>query len=187
MTPNVEGIRKLTSTNSFALSLVKQFEARGTLSMAQWEWVEKLQQPAPEFMSLDADSIYKMVESTAERRKYPRIKVSVEDRPLSLSRAGDRAKFPGSINVTDGKRYGDNVWYGRIKDGQWEPSRKCETWITEWLLKFATNPASVAAEYGKMTGFCCFCNKSLTDDRSISVGYGPVCADSWALPWGEKA
>ena len=187
MIENVDDIRKLAATNTFALSLVKQFDSRGTLSTAQWEWVEKLQQPTPESVTLNAGSIYRMFESTADRLRYPRVRVSVGEQPLALSRAGDRAKYPGSINVTDGERYGENIWYGRIKDSQWEPSRNCEPWVTEWLIKFAADPVTVAADYGKLTGFCCFCNRPLTDDRSIAVGYGPVCATSWELPWGEKA
>lgn len=33
---------------------------------------------------------------------------------------------------------------------------------------------------------CMFCSKPLTDDRSTEVGYGPQCAETWGLPWGDK-
>lgn len=44
-----------------------------------------------------------------------------------------------------------------------------------------------AAEFGHVTGACVFCGRKLTDERSISVGYGPVCAENQHLPWGEAA
>jgi hypothetical protein len=44
----------------------------------------------------------------------------------------------------------------------------------------------VAAEHGHKTGNCCFCSRPLNDARSTEVGYGPVCADKWELPWGTK-
>ncbi len=48
--------------------------------------------------------------------------------------------------------------------------------------------ARIAYEYG-LSGRCMFCARDLTDDRSNphrgGVGYGPVCADKYGLPWGE--
>jgi hypothetical protein len=32
-----------------------------------------------------------------------------------------------------------------------------------------------------------FCSKKLTDERSIEVGYGRICAGHNGLPWGEVA
>ena len=154
------------------------------MSVTQWEYVEKLQRPAPEKVEVDASAIHAMFNGAADKLKYPRIKLVVDDNSLQLSRAGETARFPGSINVTDGGPYGNNVWYGRVVDGEWQPSRRCEDWLTNWLIRFAANPAKVAKEYGSMSGFCCFCNKPLTDDRSVTEGYGPVCAKSWDLPWG---
>lgn len=45
--------------------------------------------------------------------------------------------------------------------------------------------ARVASEYGHATGVCMFCARDLTDERSIEVGYGPVCAGHHDLPWGQ--
>jgi hypothetical protein len=44
--------------------------------------------------------------------------------------------------------------------------------------------AEQAAEYGKLTGHCIACCRALTDDRSVTVGYGPVCANRYGWPWG---
>ncbi len=41
-----------------------------------------------------------------------------------------------------------------------------------------------AAAFGKITGTCIACALTLTDERSLDVGYGPVCAKRWDWPWG---
>jgi hypothetical protein len=67
----------------------------------------------------------------------------------------------------------------------WEPGHKAEELkddLTNILSQLAKNPQRVAAEFGKLTGRCCFCRIKLTDGKSTEVGYGPVCAKKWALP-----
>lgn len=126
--------------------------------------------------------------------KYPAIVLSVPeaDMTLRLSVAGPRAKVPGSITVLTAERNGDGgrAWIGRIHtDGTFEISPRVngkEGTITARLEAFAADPAKVAAEHGHLTGACCFCNKALTDERSTEVGYGPVCAGHFDLPWGKK-
>ena len=93
----------------------------------------------------------------------------------------------GALSVTDGGPYGENVYYGRVEtDGGYQASRSADDGITAVLRKFSANPVSVAAAYGRLTGNCCFCRKTLTDQRSTSVGYGPVCAVHYGLPWGSN-
>lgn len=45
--------------------------------------------------------------------------------------------------------------------------------------------AETAAQFGKTHARCVFCSKTLTDERSKGVGYGPDCASERGLPWGE--
>lgn len=45
--------------------------------------------------------------------------------------------------------------------------------------------AEQAAAFGHLTGRCVFCTTALSDERSVSVGYGPTCADRHGLPWGD--
>ncbi len=119
--------------------------------------------------------------------KNPSITFELSGRTVELSLAGARAKRPGTINVTDGGPYGSNVWYGRINhSGAFEPSRSADAPIVEILTSFNADPAKYAAEYGRKTGRCCFCNLLLTDGRSTSVGYGPTCAKHYGMPWGVK-
>ena len=66
----------------------------------------------------------------------------------------------------------------------WEPGER--EWIAARLREFADDPARVAGEHGRLTGNCCFCHHTLEDARSTAVGYGPVCASHYGLPWGER-
>lgn len=44
--------------------------------------------------------------------------------------------------------------------------------------------AEQAAAFGSMTGHCCFCNTAIDTPESVAVGYGPICAGKFGLPWG---
>jgi hypothetical protein len=46
-----------------------------------------------------------------------------------------------------------------------------------------------AQAFGKLHGFCCNCGIDLDDDRSLAVGYGPVCAghNGWFYPTYTQA
>jgi len=41
-------------------------------------------------------------------------------------------------------------------------------------------------ETGKKTGVCGFCHRKLTDEKSITRGYGPTCAANNGLPLEVK-
>jgi len=183
----------------FASSLVAQYDRRERLSEKQWHWVTKLAAPSvpsadsPTAITLlpnvgNMDGVLTLFSKAHEHLKYPKIRLSLPDgSPIALAIAGDRAKFPGSINITDGGRYGENTWYGRVHaDGRYDASRRAVPAVEELLCTLAGSPEQTAAAYGKLTGNCCFCHKSLTDERSTDVGYGPVCADNWGLNWGPR-
>lgn len=44
------------------------------------------------------------------------------------------------------------------------------------LAKIAESGMDLAIAYGKATGTCGICSKTLTDPKSIAAGIGPVCA-----------
>jgi hypothetical protein len=50
---------------------------------------------------------------------------------------------------------------------------------------FCNDMRGSVAHYGLEMGYCSFCNRPLSDERSIQVGYGPQCARSSRLPWGK--
>lgn len=66
--------------------------------------------------------------------------------------------------------------------------------VVEWeripgLLKrlsaaTVATPAEAAA-FGSLAGRCCFCSTPIDTPESTLVGYGPVCAGKYGLPWGD--
>lgn len=181
------------SDASFAQSLLDQSERR-MLSEKQWAWVERLAQratqPARQTTSLGSVAGLLDLFATAKANglKNPAIVAQSPVGLIRLSVAGERARQPGTINVAEKGRFGEATWYGRIKlDGTFEAARDgAPQELVAYLAEFAAAPAATAAKHGHTTGNCCFCDRPLTDERSTSVGYGPVCAKKWSLPWGEK-
>jgi hypothetical protein len=55
--------------------------------------------------------------------------------------------------------------------------------VQDVLTRLAADPAKVASELGHLTGHCIFCETPLNDPRSTAVGYGPICAKKFHLPW----
>ncbi len=53
------------------------------------------------------------------------------------------------------------------------------------LDKFETDPHKASALEGHATGACCFCGRELETAASVRVGYCPVCAVKYGLPWGD--
>jgi hypothetical protein len=191
-----------TRDRSFASDLCKQWNSRGRLSLKQLYWVDVLIQratnptaapAAPEREKVSVGSfagVMQLFATAKQHLKYPKITLQVGDQPLQLSLCGAASKTPGQVNVSDGGRFGHNVWYGRVsQDGVFEKSDRARAnpAIERFLEEFSQAPAAVAKKYGRLTGRCCFCNTALTDERSTAAGFGPVCADHFGLKAEWKA
>jgi Family of unknown function (DUF6011) len=104
----------------------------------------------------------------------------VVDVEFRVSQAPATGKNPGSLYV---KRAGE--YQGKIaRDGTFSAARDAHPGMVEALTAFAEDPARAALAYGQASGSCCFCARELTDPRSVTAGYGPICADRFGLPWG---
>lgn len=105
---------------------------------------------------------------------------------LVLSRSGPRSKNPGVIFVmTDGSFF-DRSTLGKITpDGLWHRVDRCTDEQEARVRALATDPGEVLAAYGRRTGVCSFCRRELSTKASLAVGYGPICADRFGLPWGD--
>jgi hypothetical protein len=184
--------RQEANESSFFASLVRQYDRYRRLSDRQWGCIEQnyAQANAPKLPTeiLNFSGISEIFGRAAKKLKWPKIRLQTADgKNVVLSRAGERSRNHGSLNVTDGGRYGANVWYGRIStDGTYHPSANATEAVRTILRRLSADPVNVATEYGKLTGQCCFCGLSLTTDESLMVGYGPVCATNYGLSWGKK-
>lgn len=143
----------------------------------------------------DLSGIMTLFAKARTHLKFPAIVIDVPTVPglsIRLNVAGDRAREPGSLTVVDAERdetTGQRDWLGRVSlSGHWQPNRGPDAAaIGARLREFAAEPARIAAEYGRLHGICCFCRKSLKDERSTAVGYGKTCAENFGQPWGAKA
>lgn len=178
----------------FATDLIASTRQHGdTDKRLHWlaELLQRAQQPhqAPAKVEVAIGSfkgVYALFAAAAGKLKRPKIRLQLADGgQLVLYKASTQSAEPGVINVTDGRPYPDNKWYGRVREnGTWLRTNKPlpELGEVEALLKkLGEHPAETASEYGRLTGRCCFCDRKLEDEKSTAVGFGPVCADNFGL------
>jgi hypothetical protein len=141
----------------------------------------------------DMNGVIALMQRGGSLLKNPKINLMIpsSNQMVELKIAGAKSSVPGSVNVTDGRPFGENIWFGRISPkGEWSPSRSVSpetmTALQALLTALAANPAEVATAYGRLTGRCFACNLPLSNARSTEVGYGEVCASRYGLPWGNK-
>jgi hypothetical protein len=183
----------------FAESLIRNVR-RGAVSEKVMYWVEQMiqratcPQPAVEDRTKDVGNFakaYALFATARQHLKYPKIRLQLPNGlPLALAISGLQSAHPNTINVTDGGPYGMNKWYGRVAaDGTWTAGRSYPelSAVSELLKELGEAPAETAAKYGRLTGYCCFCNTPLTDEKSTAVGFGPVCAKNYGLGDQYKA
>lgn len=178
----------------FADSLLTSFARWSNLTPAQWPYVtsliEKALTPASSLPTVtvgDFRAVIALFRRAAQKLKWPKVRLLMADgTPVILSMAGPNSSAPGTINVAGEGSYPNRAWYGRVtSDGAWSPARNVSvetlSRLAELLASFGQDPDSVAAAYGRATNQCCFCQRELTDARSVSAGYGPICAEHYGL------
>lgn len=183
-----------------AYSLVSQYIKKGqhdnSLTVSQWGFVKSLVGQATNVSIVTAGvdvgdfaGVIDLFLVAKEHIKYPKVSlVNSEGDIVQLSMAGSRARYPGTINVTDGGKYGDNTWYGRVDtSGKFQKTQAATPAIVSLLKQLADNPHLAASFNGKATNNCCFCSKDLTHANSVAAGYGPICAGHWGLTDEWKA
>lgn len=56
--------------------------------------------------------------------------------------------------------------------------------LLQTVIDLIKNPQEVLQTAGRKHSFCCFCGTQITSKDSLAVGYGPICAENFGLPWG---
>ncbi len=95
-----------------------------------------------------------------------------------FSRAGDRSANPGGIYVYKDDTVG--TYLGKIVGGRLMMQRPFAH-LEKEVLKVIANPAEEAIAYGRRTGNCSICSRTLTAEESIERTIGPVCASNYGL------
>lgn len=172
------------SGSEFATSLAQQFFAnRRPLSDKQRGWLHFLAQPA-DTVATAAKAAPKAVCTLARIRRM--IDLAVErgiKRPvLRCVSAKLGLRRNGNVYVVDVQS--NNIVADIDKDGGLLARPNAD--ILAELILMDQDPVEFASLYGHRTGACCFCGRHLETAESVTVGYGPICAGHYGLPWGRK-
>lgn len=73
----------------------------------------------------------------------------------------------------------ENVYVGRIAAGKFIRSRECTPEQEARLLDVAADPQKAAVAYGRLTGACACCGRTLSNAESLARGIGPICAETF--------
>ena len=176
---------------NFASSLIQNFYRYGSLSPKQLTWVDTLHQratqPAPVAqIQVNFQKIQDLFDVAAKKLRRVKVKLqTTQGQPVAFSRAGANSKYAGQILITDGGPFGNNKFFGRVDvTGEFFATRSATQEVCDLVQEFADDPSATAGRYGRLTGGCSFCSRKLDDERSLSVGYGPICAKRFQLVWG---
>lgn len=176
--------------SEFAASLHAAIYQYGSLTERQLAAVEKIlakdaerKANAPQPVAELPNCLRYLQNARDNGLKYPKLRlVDSSGARIVLQLAGSRSRNPGSVNITDGRRYPDNRWFGRIDtDGKFTPARNCPPEVVETLVEIDKDPANAVKVQGQRTGQCCCCGRELTNEVSIELGIGPICRERFGL------
>jgi hypothetical protein len=187
----------------FAIKLINIHNNTGDLSAKAAPWVQILINrvkgiaPAkPQSITVgDLSGLLNLFKTST--LKYPEITLILDGtvehgklvpgtgKPVVLKVAGEKSKYKGSIQMTDGKPFGQNEWYGTVTpEGRFDPSRRVTPDMLAKLVPLLEHLSSDAAAavyaYGKLTGRCMFCNADLNEESS-AAGMGEKCSKNWGM------
>jgi hypothetical protein len=95
---------------------------------------------------------------------------------LVLKPAKAHSANAGGIYVTDKTT---DAYLGKVMGNKFMATRECTEVQKQTLAAIAADPVGEAAAYGKETGNCSCCGRTLTDPVSIERGIGPICESKW--------
>lgn len=194
MTEVLDAIRSYAGDSTFMISLRDQLIARGTLSDRQIAAATRNLAPRVPNMG-GFDAIVTLLSRAETNLKAPKLHFVIGDVAYVMRLKTARSQHAGSVDIVSRERvYNERfgayapVWFGRIgKDGNATFAANATPELVDVLGKFAANPREAVIEYGRKTGECSFCGRFLSTPESVTVGYGPICADRYGLEWGTVA
>jgi hypothetical protein len=167
----------------FNQSLIEQHRQGRPLSPNQMRWVHYLVHRAANqrsYVATTLPNLRALLDEAREHIERPTVRLLVDgdDRDLVVKCAGERARVPGIAWLTMG---GDLVGSIDLEGNLLNASPV----VVRTLEAVERDPHAAIVAYGRVTGTCSCCGRGLTDGRSVAVGYGPVCAGKYGLPWGD--
>lgn len=178
-------LEKKLPNNNFAMSLVNNFKGKGSLSEKQIFWVNKLLQEQ-EKADLDISKITKIFTFAHNDSglRQPSYRVPFNNSTLKLSLVTMKTSVNhGSIYVKLLNSFGEWDWLGKITKNVFYPSQLASDFsgLQTKLESIASDPLGQATDYGKLTGNCFSCGRTLTDPDSVKNGMGAICKANFGL------
>lgn len=125
--------------------------------------------------------------------KKPRLHLNSHGSRITIKPAPATGRNAGSYYVTaywqrawradDGG--GEAEYYGKIDAAGTADAKLQASPVYEVLQDMARDPLAFAVRQGRETICCMFCGRDLDTTESRTVGYGPICARRFGLPWGR--
>lgn len=167
--------------NSFAESLANQLFTHGNLTARQVEafkaMADRARADKAERPEVNLDPVEQMFFRASENG-YQKPVYRAEG--LVISRAPAHGANAGALYVKDEQ----GEYLGKVKDGKLvlvRDARPREGEVVASMETIAANPLDAAIRYGRRTGKCACCGRTLTKGVSIDMGIGPICAEKWGF------
>jgi hypothetical protein len=93
----------------------------------------------------------------------------------------------GNIRIGDGRNVDHSRYYGQVdwNTGFYYLPRNFDNKpIIDLIAKLAANPIEIIGDNAAENDICCYCSRTLSDERSIAARCGQICAGKWGIPWG---
>lgn len=97
---------------------------------------------------------------------------------FSISPAKATSANAGALYVKDGGVYLGKIVGTEFK-ASWDGKQRKD--LADRISSIMADPVEAAKQYGKESGICSCCGRTLTDPASIAAGIGPICAEGWGF------
>lgn len=201
----VSAARKLRG-NSFAQSVVSQYDRRGSLTDKQISALSSMLNRTEQRVPVKSSPMHKRTPiagtATTQTATEPTVRPKTDAvdvsriealfdaarsnglkrlkfraEGLTISPAPAHGSNPGALYVKDV----NDEYLGKIAKGVYYPTRFAAETVADTIKAIAADPLAVGVAYGKKTGRCCVCGIELTDPVSIANGIGPICESNWGF------
>lgn len=176
-----EWIVNNVSWNSFAISMNESLAKYGSLTDGQIGAIRKCilkaearqaekQARIENAPTLDITPITEAFAKASAKLSKPVLRL---DR-FVISHASAMGKNPGALYVKEG-----DLYLGKIQNGKFFATRACNETTVNDVLVACSAPKDATIRYGRLTGRCGCCGRTLENAESIARGIGPICAEKY--------
>jgi hypothetical protein len=188
---NIDKLNK--RDQEFAESLCSGFATSKGLSPRQWFWVETLHYRTTAQEEIEGTFkpilvMFRLAASNGDLKK-PKIRLLTDNNRFVLCVFNPEIDSKVEVYVDGWAGHGHRKYAGRIEAGKIVPymADRMTPDVVQVLQELSRDPAQCMKAMAARLGMCGFCGSHLTDEPSKAAGYGPVCAQNYHLPWGDRS